>query len=127
MNKEVRSKLIELARKKRTITYQYLSDTCKLGLILRESDYAKKKMERILDEITVYEYSNERPLISSIVVTNEADNVPGPDFYIVCEKLGFGNQTKIKEEIDFENNQVNACFDFWSDDKNYAAHKEAIV
>ena len=26
-----------------------------------------------------------------------------------------------------QKNQVNACFDFWSDDRNYAAHKEAVM
>ena len=122
MNQIVRMKLIELARKKRTITYQVLSDECRLGLVMRDSEYARAEIGRILGEISAFEHSNNRPLLSSLVIS-KGDNYQGDGFYKLCDELGFGNWKKLKSDISFVFGQMNACFDFWKNEENYIKYK----
>jgi len=122
MNQIVRMKLIELARKKRTITYQVLSDECRLGLVMRDSEYARAEIGRILGEISAFEHSNNRPLLSSLVIS-KGDNYQGDGFYKLCDELGFGNWKKLKYDFSFEIGQINACFDFWKNEENYIKYK----
>lgn len=122
MNERVRTYLVEIARSGKTITYQELSDQCKLGLIMRESEYARAEIGRILGEISVYEHENGRPLISSLVIS-KGDNYQGDGFYKLSEELGFGDWKKLKADISFEIGQMNACYDFWKDNANYSKYK----
>lgn len=122
MNQEVRLFLIELARKKKTITYQDLSDSCNLKLIMRDSEFARAEMGRILGDISTFEFNNKRPLISSLVLS-KGDNYQGDGFYKLAETLGLGNWKKLKNDISFEVGQMNACYDFWGDDLNYSKWK----
>lgn len=122
MNEKVRTHLVEIARNGKTITYQELSDQCKLGLIMRESEYARAEIGRILGEISVFEHNNGRPLISSLVIS-KGDNYQGDGFYKLSEELGFGNWKKLKADISFEIGQMNACYDFWKDNTNYSKYK----
>lgn len=122
MNEVVRKHLVEIARNGKTITYQELSDKCKLGLIMRESEYARAEIGRILGDISALEHKNQRPLISSLVLS-KGDNYQGDGFYKLCEILGFGNWKKLKADISFEIGQMNACYDFWKDDANYLKYK----
>lgn len=122
MNELVRSHLIEIARKGKTITYQELSDQCKLGLIMRDSEYARAEIGHILGDISVFEYNNGRPIISSLVIS-KGDNYQGDGFYKLCEQLGFGSWKKLRGDITFEIGQMNASYDFWKDDANYLKFK----
>jgi hypothetical protein len=122
MNQEVRLFLIELARRKRTITYQERSDACNLKLVMRDSEYARAKMGRILGQISTFEFNNKRPLISSLVLS-KGDNYQGDGFYKLAETLGFGSWKKLKNDISFEIGQMNACYEFWGDDLNYSRWK----
>lgn len=122
MNEKVRIHLIEIAHKCKTITYQELSDECKLGLIMRESVYARAEIGRILGEISAFEHNNNRPLISSLVIS-KGDNYQGDGFYKLSEELGFGNWKKLKADISFEIGQMNACYDFWKNPTNYSKYK----
>ena len=90
MNQKVREHLIELARKERTITYQELSDQCKLNLVMRDSENARAEIGRILGKISTFEHENGRPLISSLVIT-KGDNYQGDGFYKLAEELGYGS------------------------------------
>lgn len=122
MNEKVRTHLIEIARNGKTITYQELSDQCKLGLIMRDSEFARAEIGRILGEISVFEHNNGRPLISSLVIS-KGDSYQGDGFYKLCEELGYGSWRKLKLDISFEIGQMNACFDFWKDNVNYSKYK----
>jgi len=72
MNESVRNKLIEVARAKgeQTITYQELSDQCRLGLVMHDSEYARAEIGKILGEVSAYEHGHGRPHISDY--SNEA-------------------------------------------------------
>src|SRR5688572_15989829 len=118
MNETVRNELIQLARKKRTITYQELSDRCKLGLVMRDSEFARAEIGRILGEISSFEHNNNRPLLSALVIS-KGSGEQGDGFYKLCEELGYGSFKKIKRDITFDSIQMNRCFDFWSNDEKY--------
>lgn len=119
MNKTVRKYLIECARKKRTCFYQQLSDDCKLGLVMHESEYARAEIGRILGDISRYEHEQGRPLLSSLVIS-KGDSYQGDGFYKMAEELGFGNWKKLKADISFEIGQMNECYEFWGREENYA-------
>lgn len=121
MNIKVRHYLIELSRQKvnQTVTYQKLSDDCELGLNMRDNPYDRKILGKILGDISIYEYkNNKRPLLSALVV-RAGDNYEGDGFYKLAEELGFGKWQNLKKESVFEVKQIRECIDFWSDDKHY--------
>ena len=122
MNAKVRTHLIEIARKGKTITYQELSDQCKLGLIMRESEFARAEIGRILGEISTFEHNHKRPLLSSLVIS-KGDNYQGDGFYKLAEELGYGSWKKLKNDISFEIGQMNACYAFWKENLNHETHK----
>ena len=120
MNTKVRSYLIDLARKTEgyTTTYQRLSDDCELGLQMQEKPSDSNILASILEEISVFEYEGQRPLLSALVV-RAADNQEGDGFYRIAEKLGFGDRDALKEEGKFAKEQIHKCLEFWRDDKNF--------
>ena len=125
MNKNVRSYLIELARKKtdQTIYYQKLVDNCKLNLNLQDEPYHRTLLGEILGEISVFEHENNRPLLSSLVI-RKGDNYEGDGFYKLAEELGFGKWTNLKKEGIFEIQQIKECIEFWQIDSNYHKFKD---
>jgi hypothetical protein len=118
MDEKVRNYLIEVARKKGTCYYQKLSGDCKLGLIMNESEFARSEIGRILGEISTYEYENDRPLLSSLVIS-KGDNYQGDGFYRLAEELGFGQWKKLKADLSFEIGQMNKCYEYWGKEVNY--------
>ncbi len=119
MHETVRKALIEVARQrtKQTITYQELSDKCKLGLNMRDNPSDRTKIGIILGEISKFEHNNKRPFLSSIVI-RLIDGEEGEGFYKLAEKLGYGPIKKLKEDC-FEEIQIGKCIEFWSNEENY--------
>jgi hypothetical protein len=123
MNHEVRLFLIELARKRHGfIFYQDLSDKCNLGFNFRESPYDRKEIGRILGEISAFEHSNDRPLLSALVLSKSLEE--GDGFYRLCEELGYGSYRKLKGDPTFAPIQMNRCYEFWQNDSNYAKYRD---
>lgn len=123
MNETVRKKLIELARKRgeQSITYQELSDECNLGLVMRDSEYARAEIGRILGEVSAYEYKHKRPLLSSLVLS-KGSGYEGDGFFKLCEELGFGPWRKLQRDDLFPIKEMKKCYEFWKDDIKYAQH-----
>lgn len=125
MNQKVRYYLIKLARQKvnQTVTYQKLSDDCDLELDMRNNPHDRKILGKILGDISIHEYKNDkRPLLSALVL-RAGDNYEGDGFYKLAEELGFGKWQKLKKEGVFEAEQIGKCIDFWSNDQNYYDYK----
>lgn len=126
MNIIVREYLINRARKptNQTISYQELSDTCKLGLNMG-IEFDRKEIGKILGEISRFEYSQnkERPLISALVVTEGGGFKGGDGFYKLAEELGLGKWRDIKKEGILYDIHITKSIAFWKDDKNYIEHK----
>lgn len=120
MNEKVRRKLIEIARGKgeQTITYQELSDQCQLGLVMRDSEFARAEIGRILGEVSDYEEKQKRPLLSALVLS-KGSNYEGDGFFKLCEELGYGPWRKLQKDITFPIIQMRRCYDFWKDEEEY--------
>jgi len=123
MNELVRAKLIEIARKPSgIITYQELSDQCKLGLVMSESEFARAEMGRILGEISRFEHLNGRPLLSCLVVT-KGDLYQGDGFYKLCEELGMGSWKKLRDDIGFAPKLIDDTYKHWKNETFYLRDK----
>lgn len=122
MNEQVRSYLIELARKKfiHTIYYQKLSDVCSLELnMINPRD--RVSIGEILGDISKFENKNERPLLSALVVLSGVNKV-GDGFYKLAEELGYGEKDYLKK-TSFAEKQVDKCIMYWKDKDNYQYFK----
>jgi hypothetical protein len=120
MNKEVRKYLIENVAcfKGATIGYQVLCDQCQLGLKMKDSEYDRAEIGRIIGEISAFEHTNKRPLLSPLV-TNKTTGYEGDGFYKLCEELGFGDWQKLKRERrKFDKEQKEKCWEFWGIENN---------
>jgi hypothetical protein len=107
VNGVVRLKLIRLAQKGKTIYYQELSDICGLGLSMKENEDDRAEIGRILDEISTFEFSNKRPILSSIVIS-QATGLQGEGFFKLCDRLGCGAWRKLQQDLEFSTNQSTA-------------------
>ena len=123
MNERVRTYLIDLARQRtdQTINYQRLSDNCNLGLDMSNIT-DRNTMATILDEISTFEYNNDRPLLSALVIRLD-DTREGDGFYKMADRLGYGSWQQLKRENIFEAHQIGVCLDFWSDNNNYQQYR----
>lgn len=119
MNATVRHYLIDLARQRtsQTVTYQRLSDACSLRLSMNNIE-DRNALADILREVSTFEFNNNRPLLSSLVV-RAGDNYEGDGFFKLAERLGFGDWQKLRREGTFDIEQINACIHFWQNDSNY--------
>ncbi len=126
INKKVRNYLIELSRKKfkQTVTYQKLSDDCKLDLNMQENPSDRTYIGEILGLISTFEHENNRPLLSALVI-RASDDYEGDGFYKLAEQLGFGNWKRLKKEGIFEAVQIKKCINFWENEQNHKKYKIA--
>lgn len=123
MNYEVRTFLIKRARNRDGIVhYQELSDKCNLGFNFRDNPHDRVEIGKILAEISTFEHTHDRPLLSSLVLTKQFEE--GDGFYKLCVELGFGNYRKIKRDPGFASIQMKRCYEFWQNDSNYIKYKD---
>jgi len=125
MNTVVRHFLIDLSRKRtnQTITYQRLSDECKLKLNMSNPAH-RNEMAKILETISIFEHksSPQRPLLSALVLRLN-DGLEGDGFYKLGQNLGFGDWVKLKKEGMFEISQITKCIEFWSEEDNFSNYR----
>ena len=113
MNEIVRNKLIEVSKNKTIIGYQELCDACNLKLNMRENPSDRTEIGRILGKISVYEFENDRPLLSAVVLSKNMEE--GDGFYKLCEMLGITkNWRKLKDDIVFSAQEINKCHEYWT-------------
>ena len=126
MNKELRLKLIERAKKKRTMTYAEAAKIIGLGDL--SDGGARRILSRALGEISEYEHENGRPLLSAIAIySNTAatgsslTDIHGGGFYGIAESLGLGPKSKLAKD-GYGIQAMNEAIDFWSDPMNAEEH-----
>ena len=124
MNTTVRSYLIEIARlpSRKTISDQELSNACGLGLEIKESEFAKAEMARILEEISRYEISQRRPMLS-IIVDSKAGNYLKNIYFKIAEDIKLPGWHLMKNDMTMEMKARAACYTFWQNDSNYLKFK----
>ncbi|QHT67404.1 hypothetical protein GXP67_12550 [Rhodocytophaga rosea] len=113
MNHKVRDYLIGLAKNRSLINYQELSDVCNLGLdMAKRSD--RGKITKILEDIANHEFSENRPILSVIII-GKASNIPGKRFYSILSEIGvLKRNPDQKEKIMYFIDQVKAVHNYWA-------------
>jgi hypothetical protein len=114
MNAQIRSLLIDQARKNTPVTYGDIMQ--QLGL-----DHGNPGNRRALStelyEISKFEHEHERPLLSSMAMYADLTD-HGPGFYELAEAFGFGARRILIDEL-FGFAEMKRCAKFWNDDENY--------
>ena len=125
MNDRIRKKLIQIARLEDSpISYPSLVYQMSLGLNL-ESNHEKNMLGDILNEISMDEYEQGRPLLSALVKIKPKGQ--GDNFFKMCEKLGIGQWKELKRDPDFVENCRQECREFWSNEENYERYLHSEV
>lgn len=117
MDRDIRAKLIEYARIKRTLSYSQLNDQLQLGYDFNIK-HDRKLIGDDLGDISCYEHSKRRPLLSALVVRKGSGH-EGDGFYKLCEKLGYGDWRILRRSSEFDLKRQQECFDFWRSNDNY--------
>ena len=123
MVKDIRDKLIELARLRTTWTYSQLNEQLMLGLNFN-SDYDRALIGEWLGEISRHEFEKERPLLSSLVTHKFGKREQGDGFYKLCEELYGKRWTVLKTDKKWENGLIADCYTFWQNPDNYKKYKD---
>jgi hypothetical protein len=89
---------------------------------MQRSQYERARIGEIIGEISKSEHSNNRPLLSSLVLTKSGKE--GDDFYRLCEELGYGDTDKLKYRPDFSQERMKECYEFWQNESNYRKYKD---
>lgn len=122
MEKKIRLKLIELARAKTPWSYSQLNEQLQLGLNFK-NPYDRDLIGIWLGEISLHEYENDRPLLSSLIIHKGADREQGNGFYKLCEEIYGDDWQSLKSNKDFELEEMKKCYSFWKDNEKYKTHK----
>lgn len=122
MIKEIRTQLIELARAKTPWSYSQLNDQLQLGLNFK-NPYDRDLIGEWLGEISVHEFENNRPLLSALIIHKSADREQGDGFYKLCGDLYNKDWKELKEDNDFELNEMKECYSYWKNTDNYKKFK----
>ena len=114
MNEKVRQYLIRKAKRKQAVQYSDINIDCGLNLDFNIAN-DRKEIGKILGGVSTYEHENNRPLISSIVIyKSESYGLTlGSGFYNLCEELGIGTSSNLKNK-NYAELEMNKSFDFWS-------------
>lgn len=121
MNTRVRKKLIQVARgRANSLTFQNLIYEAELGLNL-ENSYEKSQLNEVINEISEAEHAAGRPLLSALVRVKGHKN-QGDSFFRLCERLGYGEWKNLKRDPEFLETQIEACREFWQDNKNFSSY-----
>ncbi|NOU17251.1 MAG: hypothetical protein HOO91_06795 [Bacteroidales bacterium] len=122
MKKDIRKKLIELARLKTPWSYSQLNDQLQLGLNF-QNGYDRDLIGEWLGEISRHEFEKGRPLLSSLVIHQGRDREQGDGFYKLCEELLGTPWEQLKEDKNFEIEKMKECYAFWKEGENYRKYK----
>jgi len=122
MEREIREKLIELARNKTPWSYSQLNEQLLLGLNFK-NDYDRKLIGEFLGDISMHEYQKGRPLLSSLIIHKSSDKEQGDGFYKLCSEIYEKDWEVLKADKDFELERMKECYSFWKDNENYKKYK----
>ena len=107
MNKIIYEKLKEVARNQSTITYGEVGSLVGLDM---EDPSQRNDLANLLGEISTYEYENDRPLLSMVVVHSE-DRTPGKGVFNLARQLGA--QKPDEEDIIFFAKELIRVHQHW--------------
>jgi hypothetical protein len=112
MIRDIRSKLIELARLRTTWSYSQLNEQLQLGLNF-SNPLDRDLIGEWLGEVSVHEFNNERPLLSCLITHKNGLREQGDGFYKLCEKLFGEDWEDLKANKKWENQLIAGCYEYW--------------
>jgi hypothetical protein len=122
MEREIREKLIEIARFKSTWTYSKLNGQLDLRLDF-STGQDRSLIGEWLGDISINEHQKGRPLLSVLVTHKGGNRGQGDGFYKLCEDLYGKDWKALKANKGWENQMIAECYTFWSDNENYKLYK----
>lgn len=122
MEREIRNKLIELARNKTPWSYSQLNEQLLLNLNFNNG-YDRELIGEFLGNISMHEYHKGRPLLSSLIIHKSKDREQGDGFYKLCSEIYGKDWEELKSDKDFELERMKECYSFWKDNDNYKKYK----
>ncbi|NUY81891.1 hypothetical protein HUK80_13385 [Flavobacterium sp. MAH-1] len=125
MNREIRTKLIELARLKTPWTYSQLNQQLLLNLNF-DNGYDRELIGDWLGEISMHEYKRGRPLLSALIIHKSTDREQGNGFYKLCSDIYGDDWENLKADKEFEIERMKECYAFWKDNDNYKKFKNDV-
>jgi len=109
IHQQIYNRLIEAARNEELIHYGEIAPMANLNM---ESQADRNEIGRILGEISEYEHSQGRPMLSAIVV-HVGGEVPGEGFFNLARQLGRHHGRKDLEDIEFFAMEARKVFNYW--------------
>ena len=111
MHKDLYYHLIEVARNKGTTTYGEIGPI--VGILDFSNPGSGIQIGEILGEISKYEHSCGRPMLSALV-TYKDEPKPGPGFFTLARELGLLMRTDKDAELEFFAQELRKVHDHWS-------------
>jgi len=122
MTKDIRKKLIELARQKTPWSYSQLNEQLQLNLNFN-NPHDRDLIGELLGEVSVHEHLNGRPLLSSLIIHKSSDREQGNGFYKLCSEIYGEKWETLKADPNFELDRMKECYLFWKNNDNYQKYK----
>lgn len=109
MNQAIHNRLVRLAKARRTAYYGDIAPLAGLD-VRRVAD--RSKMAKILEEISVYEHSRARPLLSAIVLERETSS-PGQRFFVLARALDRYSGEDERSDRRFLEAEIQSVWNQW--------------
>ncbi|WP_269899960.1 hypothetical protein [Paenalcaligenes faecalis] len=106
--------LKDVAKKQKTVFYDDVAALLKLNL---KNPDDRQTLTSYLNEISTEEDTNNRPLLSAIVVNKKGVNqgFPGKEFGNLGRELGYCHEDGELDDMAFAVEQINAVFAHWKE------------
>ncbi|MCL5111112.1 MAG: hypothetical protein M1401_20030 [Chloroflexi bacterium] len=101
--------MVETARNQSLVNYGEIAPLAGLDL---DSQEDRNTLGRLLGEISTFEHSQRRPMLSAVVVYLDA-NAPGPGFYKLARELGLLAGHDPVSELEFYIRELRSVYATW--------------
>jgi hypothetical protein len=109
LNQAIHNRLVRVAQARQTASFDEIASLMGPDARRRSSQI---KASKILREISVYEHSRSRPMLSAIVL-NRSDNSPGPEFFELARTLGRYSGEDEGSDRRFLEAEIKSVWDQW--------------
>lgn len=106
MHEQIYRTLIDVARSGRYTTYAEIAPLAGLDMPLQAD---RTEIGRILGEISTFEHSQGRPLLSAVVIHSD-NNMPGEGFFRLARQLNLHTGT---DDLQFFIQELRKVHEYW--------------
>ncbi len=114
MNSAVHGRLVRLAQARRTASFDEIA--AMVGTDAR-GRLSPSRTRKALSEISTYEHSRARPMLSALVLYRES-NTPGPEFFALARALGRYAGDDEASEREFLETETLSVWNQWRKDSS---------